>query len=121
MGRKKSFCFGVFGKWALNFHELPYFWPSQKYFAVHATSDLIPRPPTFWTVLMGTVVFSDIGQRQKMRLTMVRMLLKTAYHVGEVFKQPKQSFVESPPLTSDHQKLPDAPSRVLKIRPLYEQ
>jgi len=52
---------------------------------------------------------------------MVRMLLKTAYHVGEVFKQPTKSFVESPPLTSDHQKLPNAPSRVLKIRPLYEQ
>ena len=49
---------------------------------------------------------------------MVRMLLKTAYHVGEVFKQPKQSFDESPPLTSDHQKLPNAPSRVLKIRTL---
>ena len=52
---------------------------------------------------------------------MVRMLLKTAYHVGEVFKQPKQSFVESPPLTSDHQKLPDAPSRVLKIQTFDEQ
>ena len=102
-------------------HDLPYFWPSQKYFAVHATSDLIRRPPSFWTVLMGTVVFSDIGQRQKMRLTMVRMLLKTAYHVGEVFKQPKQSFVESPPLTSDHQKIPNAPSRVLKIQTFDEQ
>ena len=52
---------------------------------------------------------------------MVRMLLKTAYHVGEVFKQPKQSFVESPPLTSDHQKLPDAPSRELKIPTFDEQ
>ena len=49
---------------------------------------------------------------------MVRMLLKTAYHVGEVFKQPKQSFVESPPLTLGHQKLPDAPSKGLKIRTL---
>ena len=76
---------------------------------------------TFWTVLMGTVVLSDIGQNQKARLTMVRMLLKTAYHVEEVFKQPTKSFVESPPLTSDHQKLPDAPSRELKIRPLHEQ
>ena len=41
---------------------------------------------------------------------MVRMLLKTAHHVGEVFKQPTKSFVESPPLTSDHQKLSNAPS-----------
>jgi hypothetical protein len=59
---------------------------------------------------MGTVVFSDIGQRQKMRLTMARMLLKTAYHMREVFKQPNKSFVESPPLTSDHQKFSNAPS-----------
>ena len=49
---------------------------------------------------------------------MVRMLLKTAYHMGEVFKQPNKSFVESPPLTSGHQKLPDAPSKGLKIRTL---
>merc|ERR1712032_1492049 len=73
---------------------------------------------------MGTPYFcvlSDVGQDQKVRLSMVRMLLKTAYHMGEVFKQPTKSFVESPPLTSDHQKFPNAPSRVLKIRPLYEQ
>ena len=108
-------------KWIIHVHDIPYFWPSQIYFHVHATSDLIPQPASFWTVLMGTVVLSDIGQNQKLRLTMVRMLLKTAYHVGEVFKQPKQSFVESPPLTSDHQKLPDAPSRVLKIPTFDEQ
>ena len=119
--RKKSFCFRGFYVIGIHNNDIPNVWPSQKYSAVHATSDLIPPPPTFWTVLMGTVVFSDIGQRQKMRLTMVRMLLKTAYHVGEVFKQPKQSFVESPPLTSDHQKLPDAPSRVLKIPTFDEQ
>ena len=101
-------------------HDLPYFWPSQKYSNDHATSDLIRPPPTFGTVLMGTVVFSDIGQRQKMRLTMVRMLLKTAYHMGEVFKQPKTSLVESSPLTLGPQKLPSALSKVLKIRPLYE-
>ena len=108
-------------KWIIHFYDIPYFWPSQIYLYFHATSDLIQVPPTFWTVLMGTVVLSDIGQNQKLRLTMVRMLLKTAYHVGEVFKQPTKSFVESPPLTSDHQKLHNAPSRVLKIRPLYEQ
>ena len=46
---------------------------------------------------------------------MVRMLLKTAYHMGEVFKQPTKSFVESPPLTSDHPKLPNTPSKGVKI------
>ena len=99
-------------------HDLPYFWPSQKYSNDHATSDLIRPPPTFGTVLMGTVVFSDIGQRQKMRLTMVRMLLKTAYHMGEVFKQPKTSLVESSPLTLGPPKFPNAPSKRLKIRTL---
>ena len=49
---------------------------------------------------------------------MVRILLKTAYHMGEVFKQPTKPFDESLPLTSGHQELPDAPSKVLKIRTL---
>ena len=49
---------------------------------------------------------------------MVRMLLKTAYHMGEVFKQPNKTLVESPPLTSDHPKLQNAPSKGLKIRTL---
>ena len=63
-------------------------------------------------------VLSDVGQDQKVRLSMVRMLLKTAYHMGEVFKQSTKSFAESPPLTSDHPKLPNTPSRGLKIRTL---
>ena len=46
---------------------------------------------------------------------MVRMLLKTAYHMGEVFKQPNVTLVESPPLTYGPQKLPNAPSKVVKI------
>ena len=108
-------------KWIIHCHDIPYFLPSQIYTFIHATSDLFWTPRTFWAVLMGTVVLSDTWQNQKLRLAMVRMLLKTAYHVGEVFKQPTKSFVESPPLTSDHQKLPNAPSRVLKIRPRYEQ
>ena len=49
---------------------------------------------------------------------MVRMLLKTAYHMGEVFKQRETIFVESLPLTSDHSKLQNAPSEVVKIRTL---
>ena len=70
---------------------------------------------------MGTVVLSDIGKNQKLRLTTVRMLLKTAYHVGEVFKQPTKSFVESPPLTSDHQKLSNAPSGGAQNQNIDEQ
>ena len=36
---------------------------------------------------------------------MVKMFLKTAHHMGEVFKQPKTSLVESSPLTLGREKL----------------
>ena len=45
-GRKKSFCFWVFRESRMIVHDLPYFWPSQKYSNDHATSDLIRRPPS---------------------------------------------------------------------------
>jgi len=66
-------------------------------------------------------VLSDTWQNHKLMFTTVRMLLKTAYHMGEVFKQPKPSLVESPPLTLGPQKLPNAPSKVLKILTFDEQ
>ena len=116
--KKRKFCCWVFCDSRMIVHDLPKFQPFQKYFPVHATSDLFPQPRTFWTVLMGTVVLSDIGQNQKVRLPMVRMLLKTAYHMGEVFKEPKTSLVESSLLTLGPQKLPSAPSKVIKIRAL---
>ena len=46
-----------------------------------------------------------------MRLSMVKMFLKTAHHIGEVFKQPKEQLFESPPLTSGHPKFWDSPSK----------
>ena len=46
-----------------------------------------------------------------MRLSMVKMFLKTAHHMGEVFKQPKEQLFESPPLTSGHPKFWHSPSK----------
>ena len=42
---------------------------------------------------------------------MVKMVLKTAHHMGEVFKQPKEQLFESPPLTSGHPKFQGTPSK----------
>ena len=42
---------------------------------------------------------------------MVKMFLKTAHHMGEVFKQPKEQLFESPPLTSGHPKFWHSPSK----------
>ena len=46
-----------------------------------------------------------------MRLSMLKMFLKTAHHIGEVFKQPKEQLFESPPLTSGHPKFRGPPSK----------
>ena len=46
-----------------------------------------------------------------MRLAMLKMFLKTAHHIGEVFKQPKEQLFESPPLTSGHPKFRGPPSK----------
>ena len=42
---------------------------------------------------------------------MLKMFLKTAHHIGEVFKQPKEQLFESPPLTSGHPKFRGPPSK----------
>ena len=42
---------------------------------------------------------------------MVKMFLKTAHHIGEVFKHPKEQLLESPPLTSGHPKFRGPPSK----------
>ena len=57
-------------------------------------------------------VLSDTWQNHKLMFTTVRMLLKTAYHMGEVFKQPKPSLVESPPLTY---------SQTARLRPVFRR
>ena len=40
---------------------------------------------------------------------MLKMFLKTAHHIGEVFKQPKEQLFESPPLNSGHPKFENPP------------
>ena len=55
--------------------------------------------------------FNKIRQNENMRLSMVKMFLKTAHHMGEVFKQPKEQLFESPPLTSGHPKFWHSPSK----------
>ena len=45
---------------------------------------------------------------------MLKMFLKTAHHIGEVFKQPKEQLFESPPLTSGHPKFENPPYKRVK-------